>query len=82
MYLLIVESSEDSVYKQDQNYMVMRSKLFSEKSLSLIENHMIAQVLNRFLDRVSTQIIYRYDIFKRISNAYNISVYESISSLK
>ena len=65
MNKIIVESSEDSVYKQDQNYMVMRSKLFSEKSLSLIENHMIAQVLNRFLDRVSTQIIYRYDIFKR-----------------
>lgn len=65
MNKIIVESSEDSVYEQDQNYMVMRSKLFSEKSLSLIDNHMIAQVLNGFLDRVSTQIIYRYDIFKR-----------------
>ena len=65
MNKIIVESSEDSVYKQDQNYMVIRSKLFSEKSLSLIENHMIAQFLNRFLNRVSTQIIYRYDIFKR-----------------
>lgn len=65
MNKIIVESLEDSVYEQDQNYMVMRSKLFSEKSLSLIDNHMIAQVLNSFLDRVSTQIIYRYDIFKR-----------------
>lgn len=65
MNKIIVESSEDNVYEQDQNYMIMRSKLFSEKSLSLIDNNMIAQVLNRFLDRVSTQIIYRYDIFKR-----------------
>lgn len=65
MNKIIVESSEDGVYEQDQNYMIMRSKLFSEKSLSLIDNNMIAQVLNRFLDKVSTQIIYRYDIFKR-----------------
>lgn len=65
MNKIIVESSEDSVYEQDQNYMILRSKLFSEKSLSLIDNNMIAQVLNGFLDRVSTQIIYRYDIFKR-----------------
>lgn len=50
----------------------MRSKLFSEKSLSLIDNKTIAHVLNRFLENVSAQIIYRYDIFKR--RAYDADI--------
>ena len=72
MNKIIVESAETNACEQDQNYMVMRSKLFSEKSLSLIDNKTIAHVLNRFLENVSAQIIYRYDIFKR--RAYDADI--------
>lgn len=70
MNKIIVESSEVNGY--DQNYMIMRSKLFSEKSLNLIDNEMIAHVLNRFLENISPQIIYRYDVFKR--RAYDADI--------
>lgn len=70
MNKIIVESTEANGY--DQDYMIIRSKLFSEKSLNLIDNEMIAHVLNRFLENVSAQIIYRYDIFKR--RAYDADI--------
>ena len=70
MNKIIVESRENDTDEQD--YMIMRSKLFSEKSLGLIDGKTIAHVLTRFLDNVSTQIIYRYDIFKR--RAYDADI--------
>lgn len=67
MNKIIVESANTDIYKDsgDQDYMVMRSKLFAEKSLSLLSSKTLAHVLTRFLENVSTQVICRYDIFKR-----------------
>lgn len=72
MSQIIVESEDTATYEENQNYMVMRSKLFSEKSLNLIPEDMLAQVLGNFLDRVNIQVIYRYDIFKR--RAYDADI--------
>lgn len=65
MNKIIVESSDLDDYNSDQDYKVMRSKLFAERSLGVLNAKIIAKVLNKFLDNVGTQIIYRYDIFKR-----------------
>lgn len=66
MNKIIVETTDDDMKIDDsQNYLIMRSKLFAEKSINLIPTEMLATVLNRFLDKVSPHIIYRYDIFKR-----------------
>lgn len=78
MNKIIVESSEADGYNQD--YMIMRSKLFSEKSLNLIDNEIIAHVLNHFLEHVSAQIIYRYDIFKR--KAYDADITKKAFDVK
>ena len=65
MNQIIVESDNEDSIDGDQDYRVMRSKLFAEKSLMLIRPQIIANVLYNFLDRVGVQSIYRYDIFKR-----------------
>ncbi len=65
MNKIIVESPDSDNFSGNQDYMVMRSKLFAEKSLNVIEKDVIAEVLNKFLDNIGTEIIYRYDIFKR-----------------
>lgn len=80
MNKIIVESADNYSYEQDQNYMVMRSKLFAEKSLNLIAADMVAKVLNSFLERVSIQIIYRYDIFKR--RAYDADITKRVFDIE
>lgn len=72
MSQIIVESEDINAYEENQNYMVIRSKLFAEKSLNLIPEKVMAQVLENFLDRISIQVIYRYDIFKR--RAYDADI--------
>ncbi len=72
MNQIIVESEDTNLYENDQNYMVMRSKLFAEKSLYLLPEKVMAQVLESFLDRISVQVIFRYDIFKR--RAYDADI--------
>lgn len=81
MNKIIVESSDiEDEYNADQDYKVMRSKLFAEKSLGVLDSNIIAKVLNRFLDNVGTQIIYRYDIFKR--RAYDADLTKRAFELK
>lgn len=66
MNKIIVEAAdEDLRIDNSQDYLMMRSKLFAEKSIYLIPSDIFAQVLNKFLDKVSPHVIYRYDIFKR-----------------
>lgn len=66
MNKIIVETADEELKIDDsQNYLMMRSKLFAERSINLIPADVFAHVLNEFLDRVSPHIIYRYDIFKR-----------------
>lgn len=66
MNKIIVETSDENLkVDNSQNYLMMRSKLFAERSISLIPSKVFANVLNRFLDRVNPHIIYRYDIFKK-----------------
>lgn len=90
MNKIIVETTDEELkYDNTQDYLIMRSKLFAEKSINLIPPKMLAQVLDNFLERVSPHIIYRYDIFKRkaydadftrraFSKARGISFYEKL----
>lgn len=72
MNKIIVESEDTNEFDITQNYLVMRSKLFAEKSLNLLPREMMAEVLVKFLDNVSIHVIYRYDIFKR--RAYDADI--------
>lgn len=66
MNQIIVETTEDDLkLDNSQDYLIMRSKLFAEKSIRLVPREIFAHVLNQFLDKVSPHVIYRYDIFKR-----------------
>ena len=66
MNKIIVETTDEELKIDDaQDYLMLRSKLFAEKSIYLIPREMLAHVLNRFLEKVSIYVIYRYDIFKR-----------------
>ncbi len=58
----------------------MRSKLFAEKSFSVIDASIISNVMNKFLDKVGNHIIYRYDIFKR--RAYDADLTKKAFDLK
>lgn len=90
MNKIIVETTdEDLKYDSAQDYLIMRSKLFAEKSINLVPSKMLAQILDNVLERVSPHIIYRYDIFKRkaydadftrraFSKAKGISFYEKL----
>lgn len=80
MNKIIVESEDTNEFDLAQNYLVMRSKLFAEKSLSLLPKEMIEKVLVKFLENVSIHIIYRYDIFKK--RAYDADITKKAFSLE
>ena len=66
MNKIIVETTDEELkIDESQDYLIMRSKLFAEKSIFLIPPEIFAHVLEKFLDKVSPHAIYRYDIFKR-----------------
>lgn len=66
MNKIIVETTNDEIKIDDsQDYLIMRSKLFAEKSIYLIPKKNLSYVLNTFLEKVSPHTIYRYDIFKK-----------------
>lgn len=66
MNKIIVETTDEELkIDGSQDYLIMRSKLFAEKSIFLIPPEIFAHVLEKFLDKVSPHAIYRYDIFKR-----------------
>ena len=72
MNKIIVESEDENEFDLSQNYLVMRSKLFAERTLNLLPRRIIAKVLVSFLNNVSIHVIYRYDIFKR--RAYDADI--------
>lgn len=80
MNKIIVESDDETEFDLSQNYLVMRSKLFAEKSLNLLPKKIIAKVLVNFLNNVSMHVIYRYDIFKR--RAYDADITKRAFNLK
>ena len=80
MNRIIVESTEYDYYDKTQDYKEMRSKLFAEKSFSIMDASIISGVMNKFLDNVGTHIIYRYDIFKR--RAYDADLTKKAFNLK
>lgn len=80
MNQIIVETSETDDYGRSQGALVMRSKLFSEKTLKLIDSKMMAEVLKNFLTNVSSTIIYRYDVFKR--KAYDADITKRVFNIK
>lgn len=66
MNKIIVETTDEELkIDESQGYLIMRSKLFAEKSIFLIPPEIFAHVLEKSLDKVSPHAIYRYDIFKR-----------------
>lgn len=66
MNKIIVETTDEELkIDESQDYLIMRSKLFAEKSIFLIPPEIFAHVLEKFLDKVNPHAIYRYDIFKR-----------------
>lgn len=66
MNKIIVETTDEELkIDESQDYLIMRSKLFAEKSIFLMPPEIFAHVLEKFLDKVSPHAIYRYDIFKR-----------------
>ena len=66
MNKIIFETTDEELkIDESQDYLIMRSKLFAEKSIFLIPPEIFAHVLEKFLDKVSPHAIYRYDIFKR-----------------
>lgn len=65
MNKIIVETTDEELkIDESQDYLIMRSKLFAEKSIFLIPPEIFAHVLEKFLDKVSPHAIYRYDILK------------------
>ncbi|WRS28976.1 SIR2 family protein (plasmid) [Oscillospiraceae bacterium MB08-C2-2] len=70
--ILVEINMSDDDYVDNQDYVIMRSKLYSEVSLFLIPKHILSKVLFDFHERVSNSIIYRYDIFKK--RAYDADI--------
>lgn len=81
MNRIIVESTDgDNNNNNNQDYKAMRSKLFAEKSFRVLDSDIMSKVMNKFLDKVGIQIIYRYDIFKR--RAYDADLTKKAFELK
>ena len=79
MTKIIVQYEEVIEEIEDQDYLIMRSKLFAERSLKLIDKITMGKVLKEFWNRINPHIIYRYDVMKRraydadiITNVYNV----------
>ncbi len=68
MNQIIVEADYEEEYG-NQDYLIMRSKLFAERSVRYIDGITLGKVLNQFWDNINPQIIYQYDIF--IKRAYD-----------
>lgn len=64
----------------NQDYLIMRSKLFAERSLKMIDKLTMAKVLNQFWNRINPHIIYRYDVLKK--RAYDADITTNIFSVK
>ena len=72
MTKVIVETDEFVDNILDQDYLIMRSKLFAERSVRFIDKMTMGKVLNQFWDNISTHIIYRYDVLKK--KAYDADI--------
>lgn len=68
---IIVEDSSVNSFV-DQDYVIIRSKVFAELSINIIPSQIIKKVLCTFHRNISPSIIYRYDIFKR--KAYDADI--------
>lgn len=62
MTKIIVQYEEVIEEIEDQDYLIMRSKLFAERSLKLIDKITMGKVLKEFWNRINPHIIYRYDV--------------------
>ena len=80
MTKIIVESEDRESEYANQDYLVMRSKLFAERSLKFIDKITLAKVLNQFWNNINPHIIYRYDVFKR--KAYDADITTNVFNLK
>lgn len=80
MTKIIVQADSTLDEYGNQDYLVMRSKLFAEKSLKLIDKITMKKVLNQFWDNVNPHIIYRYDVLKR--KAYDADITTNVFTVK
>lgn len=63
----IIVSTDDKEFTNDNNqdFWVIRSKLFAEKSLNLIPREVFASMLERFIKTIHVYSVCRYDIFRK-----------------
>ena len=80
MTKIIVEADSENEDFECQDYLVMRSKLFAEKSIKLIDKITMKKVLNQFWDNINPHIIYRFDVMKR--KAYDTDITTKIFNVK
>lgn len=71
---IIVEDRDAGFYDSTQDYLSMRSKLFSQMSLHHVPRDVLKKVLQSFLTNVSSSIVYRYDIFRKKAYDADITV--------
>ncbi|MCI5805507.1 MAG: SIR2 family protein [Clostridium sp.] len=71
---IIVDADEISLERGlcSQDMLIMRSRLYSEISITQLPVDCLANVVQKFLENVSPQIIFRYDIFKK--RAYDADI--------
>lgn len=80
MTKIIVQYDDAEEEIVDQDYLIMRSKLFAERSLKLIDRITMAKVLNQFWNKINPHIIYRYDILKK--RAYDADITTDVFNVK
>lgn len=80
MTKIIVQYDDAAEKIVDQDYLIMRSKLFAERSLKMIDRITMAKVLNQFWDKINPHIIYRYDVLKK--KAYDADITTDVFNVK
>ena len=80
MTKIIVQYDDAAEEIVDQDYLIMRSKLFAERSLKIIDRITMAKVLNQFWDNINPHIIYRYDVLKK--RAYDADITTDVFNVK
>lgn len=61
----VIVEDDKQMDSSDQDRLVIRSRVFAEKSLKFLPREVFAKILMNFAERVSPYAICRYDIFKK-----------------
>lgn len=61
----VIVDDDESMNISDQDCLVVRSRIFAEKSLKFLPREVFAKILMNFVERISPFAICRYDIFRK-----------------